>query len=137
MALHVHDIGIIVGEQRRDVANQARTVERVEAEVDGVGPCSVRLAPADLDNAFRVPLVQAEEVAAVLTVNADASSLGDVTDDGLGWYRPAAAREIRHEIADTRDRCGSQACPPISFGFCVGECFSDISCRGYAAMPSQ
>ena len=56
MALEVHDIRIIIGEQGRDVANQSRAVIGVQAQIDRIGPC-IRLTPVDRDDALRMALI--------------------------------------------------------------------------------
>ena len=45
-------------------------------------------------------LVQSQEVATILAVNADAAPLGNVADNTFRWHGAATAGEITHEIAN-------------------------------------
>ena len=84
----------------------------MDADIDGIA-ARIRFSPTDFYNALRAALIESEEIAAVLTVNTDSASLGDVADDRLGWHGSAASREVAHQIAHSGD------CHCVRFAVCA------------------
>lgn len=102
MARQACYVGILIGQDRADITQQATSVNGAQQEIDGVCRCFGG-SPTDLDDTFRIALIQAQEITAILPMNTDATSLGYVADDWLRRYRPATSCKIRQQIADSTD----------------------------------
>ena len=86
----------------RHVAQQTGTVVGTDDDVHRIGEHRHR-APADLDDPLRLAPAQLQHRGAVLAVNAHATALGDVADDGVARQRLAATGHLRHQVADALD----------------------------------
>ncbi|RMO84044.1 hypothetical protein ALQ33_05543 [Pseudomonas syringae pv. philadelphi] len=82
-----------------DVAQQAGSVVGADDDVHRIGEHRHR-APADLDDPFGLAAAQLQHRGAILAVDADATTLSDVTDNRIARQRLAAAGHLRHQVAD-------------------------------------
>ena len=92
---HGHHVHAFVGDQRADVAEQPDAVPGLDVHGDWIE--FARPAPFDFDEARS--LVFVEYVEAVASVHGDASATRDVPNDLIARHRPAAARNLRQQIA--------------------------------------
>ena len=62
------------------------------------------VTPVNFDDAFRIPRVQAEKVAAVLAMDADTAALRDVTGNMFRWHGTATPGKCGEQITNATDR---------------------------------
>src|SRR5690554_3217845 len=96
------DVDLLVGEHRRDVAQQALAVQRLDLDVDRVAGVAA-VVPADLDHALALLLGEPVQGRAVGAVDGDPLAAGDEAGDGVARDRLAALRHAGEQVADAVD----------------------------------
>lgn len=82
-----------------DVPEQAGTVVGTDDDVHRISEHRHR-PPTDLNDPLGLATAQLQHRSAILTVNADATTLSDITDDRIARQWLAAAGHLRHQVAD-------------------------------------
>ena len=95
------DVHVVLRQHVGDVAEQLRTVERLDLDPDDVVARRV-VVPVDLDHAVGLAL-QAHRVRAVGAVDRDAAAAGDEAHDLVAGHRRAAPREAHHHVVEALD----------------------------------
>ena len=95
-----HDVDLVLGDDVRDLVEQARPVERGDADRDRVGLLAGQL-PLDVDQPLDVPLGQDRR--AGRAVDRHALAARHVAGDLVAGDRRAALREANEQVADALD----------------------------------
>src|SRR5437762_1554971 len=93
-----HDIGAVLGKCPRDILEQAGPIPGVDGDLY-TETLRAAAVPRDLGEALRIPS-QRLHVGAVLAVDGDPLTEGDVADDAIPRYRGAALRQPHENVLD-------------------------------------
>ncbi|RMQ54470.1 hypothetical protein ALQ01_05585 [Pseudomonas savastanoi pv. glycinea] len=92
-------VDTLVEQHLGDVTQQAGTVVGANDDVHRIREHRHR-PPADLNDPLGLATTQLQHRSAILTVNADATPLGDVTDNRIARQRLAATGHLCHQVAN-------------------------------------